>query len=55
MPAHSLQAETDETLPRGPGPVGLLVLHRLVAVRLIGQLTTAAEDKIAAAAPALAA
>jgi hypothetical protein len=35
--------------------VGLLVLHRLVAVRLIGQLTTAAEDKIAAAAPALAA
>jgi hypothetical protein len=35
--------------------VGLLVLHRLVAVRLIGQLTTAGEDKIAAAAQALAA
>jgi hypothetical protein len=47
--------ETDETLPRGAGPVGLLVLHRLVAVRIIGQLTTAGEDKIAPAAQPLAA
>ena len=54
-PAHSLQAETDETLPRGAGPVGLLVRHRRVAVRLIGQLTTAGEDMIAAVAQALAA
>jgi hypothetical protein len=35
-------------------PAGDLVLHRLDAVRIIGQLTTASEDKIAAAAQALA-
>ena len=47
--------KADETLLRGPGRRATWFCTPLDAVRIIGQLTTAGEDKIAAAAQALAA